>query len=153
MRKSMTDRNRERAEQVARGWLTHKLCEGASQYHNDQECLTDRILAAMNEARVVCAETSDGYHTFNELYGHRHALFSVICKAFNGWKSRFHDDGTMFDGWFIAGVDTPKGQATYHLPLTWWERFHCKELERAPKWDGHTPSDVIERIAELERRP
>jgi hypothetical protein len=91
-------------------------------------------------------EISDGYHTFNELYEHRHALFSVICATFNGWKARLHADGTMFDGWFIAGVETPQGQATYHLPLSWWSKFKCRELERAPEWDGHTPADVVNRI-------
>ena len=94
-------------------------------------------------------ETSDGYHTFNELYEHRHALFSVVCAAHDGWKSKLHGDGTMFRGWFIAGVATPKGQATYHLPLSWWDRYRCKELEHAPEWDGHTAQQVPERIASL----
>lgn len=96
---------------------------------------------------------SDGYHTFNELYEHRHSLFSVICAKFGGWKSMFHEDGTMFDGWFIAGVQTPKGMATYHIPNTWWLRFQCPQIERAPHWDGHTPNDVIDRIASLAAQP
>jgi hypothetical protein len=94
-------------------------------------------------------ETSDGYHTFNELYEHRHALFSVICADHGGWKSKLHSDGTMFEGWFIAGVLTPLGQATYHLPLSWWDRFRCKELERGPEWDGHIAQQVPERIAAI----
>ena len=94
-------------------------------------------------------DTSDGYHTFNELYEHRHALFLVVCHEFGGWKSRRHDDGSMFDGWFIAGVDTPLGQASYHMPVSWWNRFDCKELVTAPKWDGHAPGVVPERICSL----
>jgi len=93
--------------------------------------------------------TSDGYHTFDELYEHRHALFSVVCHVFNGWKSRAHSDGTMFDGWFIAGVDTPLGQATYHLPLSWWDKFECEERPYAPMWDGHAPGVVPGRIRSL----
>ena len=27
--------------------------------------------------------------------------------------------------------------------------FKVRELEKAPKWDGHTPKDAIERIAKL----
>lgn len=92
---------------------------------------------------------SDGYHTFNELYEHRHALFSVICNAFDGWKSFKHADGTMFDGWFIAGCQTEKGQITYHLPLLWWDKFSCRAIEKAPEWDGHTPADVIDRVQTL----
>lgn len=27
--------------------------------------------------------------------------------------------------------------------------FPCEVLDRAPEWDGHTPSDAIERIGTL----
>ena len=102
---------------------------------------------------VITGETSDGYHTFNELYHHRAVLFSVIVKAFKdkAWKSRKHHDGTMYDGMFIVGVETPYGQATYHYDMEpYWEMFCCKEIERAPEWDGHTPAQAIERIGKLE---
>ena len=92
-------------------------------------------------------EISDGYHTFNELYEHRHMLFAnVVNQNLRAWKSRLHDDGTMFDGWFIAGIQTNKGDITYHIPLEHWELFRCKELDKAPKWDGHTANDVINRL-------
>ena len=32
----------------------------------------------------------------------------------------------MYPGYFIAGVETPKGQLTYHLPLTWWDQYITK---------------------------
>ena len=101
----------------------------------------------------ITGETSDGYHTFNELYHHRAVLFSVIVKAFEdkAWKSRKHHDGTMYDGMFIVGVETPYGQATYHYDMEpYWEMFCCKEIERAPEWDGHTPAQAIERLGKLE---
>lgn len=103
----------------------------------------------------ITGETSDGYHTFNELYHHRAILFSVICNSNPdiAWKSKLHDTGTMFDGMFIVGVDTPYGQATYHYDIDpYWDMFNVKELDRAPKWDGHTPSEAIERIRELSPR-
>lgn len=102
---------------------------------------------------VITGETSDGYHTFNELYHHRAILFSVIVKAFpdKAWKSRKHHDGTMYDGMFIVGVETPNGQATYHYDIEpYWNMFRCKEIEFAPEWDGHTPPQAIERIGKLE---
>lgn len=95
---------------------------------------------------------SDGYHTFNELYHHRAILFSAICNAMpdKAWKSKLHDTGDMFDGMFIVGIETPDGQATYHYDIDpYWDMFKVKELEKAPKWDGHTPQDAIERIAKL----
>src|SRR5882724_10884845 len=114
--------------------------------HRITELETALEAAAPAGTGPVTGETSDGYHTFNELYEHRHALFSIICAKFGGWKATLHEDGTMFDGWFIAGVQTPLGQATSHLPLSWWEHFKCDVRVHAPKWDGHTAADVPKRI-------
>ena len=97
-------------------------------------------------------ELSDGYHTFNELYHHRAVLFSVICNSMpdKAWKSKLHDTGDMFDGMFIVGIETPEGQATYHYDIEpYWDMFKVKELEKAPKWDDHTPDDAINRIEKL----
>lgn len=101
----------------------------------------------------INGDTSDGYHTFNELYHHRAVLFSVIVKAFpdKAWKSKKHHDGTMYDGMFIVGIDTPHGQAAYHYDIDpYWDMFRCPELECAPEWDGHTPEEAIDRIGKLE---
>ena len=106
---------------------------------------------------IVIPETgigdlSDGYHTFNELYHHRAVLFSVICNSFKSlaWKSKKHDDGTMYNGMFIVGITTPEGDATYHYDIEpYWNLFDVKELDKAPEWDGHTPSEAIERILKL----
>ena len=89
-------------------------------------------------------EVSDGYHTFNELYHHRMVLFSVICNQNKekAWKSKLHDDGTMYDNYFIVGITTVEGDYTYHYHMDHWNEFDVKELEYAPKWDGHTPSDI-----------
>lgn len=108
---------------------------------------------AVDAEPVITGETSDGYHTFNELYHHRAVLFSVIVKAFPelAWKARQHNDGTMYSGMFIVGIDTPEGQASYHYDIDpYWDMFECRELERAPEWDGHTPAQAIERIGKLE---
>lgn len=109
-------------------------------------------LADLIEPEPVTGDTSDGYHTFNELYDHRANLFSVIVRCFKdrAWKSKLHHDGTMYEGMFIVGIDTPQGQATYHYDIDpYWSVFDCKELARAPEWDGHTPEQAISRIASL----
>ena len=119
-----------------------------------------RYKQAEQEGRlVVLPETgigdlSDGYHTFNELYHHRAILFSVICNEHPdiSWKSKLHHGGTMFDGMFIVGINTPEGQATYHYDINpYWDMFRVRELEKAPEWDGHTSEQAIERIAGLTR--
>jgi hypothetical protein len=93
-------------------------------------------------------DTSDGYHTFNELYEHRHSLFIALANSYLSisWKSKFHDDGTMWDGWFIAGMRLPTGDITYHLPIKCWDLLRCKEIEKAYPWDGHTSHDVVNRL-------
>lgn len=87
---------------------------------------------------------SDGYHTFDELYYHRMILFSVICRAnkSKAWKSKLHHDGTMYEDYFIVGIDTPNGQYSYHYHISEWLNFDVKELEYAPEWDGHKPEDI-----------
>jgi len=93
-------------------------------------------------------EVSDGYHTFNELYEHRHALFALLadnCRP-NAWKSLKHEDGSQWDGWFVAGINLDSGPITYHLPMRWFDSFPAPTLDRAPKWDGHTSDQVVERL-------
>lgn len=109
-------------------------------------------LADLIEPQPIDGNTSDGYHTFNELYHHRAVLFSVIVENFatRAWKSKLHADGTMYEGMFIVGIETPDGQATYHYDVEpYWDMFRCKEVDRAPEWDGHTPDQAIERIGKL----
>ena len=116
-----------------------------------RECAKD-ALALLKAQESITGETSDGYHTFNELYHHRAVLFSVIVANYpdRAWKSKKHHDGTMYNGMFIVGIDTPDGQATYHYDVDpYWDMFECRVLDNAPKWDGHTPAQAIERIGKL----
>lgn len=112
-------------------------------------------LTDLNKDKKSIGDCTDGYHTFNELYHHRAVLFSVICNMLkeNSWKSKQHDDPKnkpMYDGMFIVGINTPEGQATYHYDIDpYWDMFDIPELETAPKWDGHTPSDAINRIESI----
>lgn len=90
-------------------------------------------------------QLNDGYHTFDELYNHRMMLFSVICESYkeSAWKSKLHDDGTMYKDYFIVGITTPQGNFTYHYHIDNWNNFDIEELKKAPKWDGHTPNDIV----------
>lgn len=107
---------------------------------------------------------SDGYHTFGELYEHRIVNFMTLCYWVYArcsdrgndpeiWRSKAHSDGSVWDGWFILGINKRKGeQITYHLPMSKWDecdRFYPETLDRAPEWDGHTSADVLERLKNL----
>lgn len=127
-----------------------------------------------NKMDVWGTDVSDGHHTMNELYAHRIHIFLALLKVWDTyitpldvrgshircWKSRQHDDGSMYDGWFIAGItktvmpfvagaDPSKFDISYHLPMKYWNICTVMELERAPKYDGYTSEDVLKRLLEL----
>ena len=119
-----------------------------------EERKMNKLQNQINEAKsegVEIGNLSDGYHTFNELYDHRMILFAVVCKLNNdkAWKSKLHADGTMFDNFFVVGIETPDGQFTYHYHMEYWEHFNVMEVDYAPEWDGHTADDVT-RLLSLE---
>lgn len=94
-------------------------------------------------------DVSDGYHRIGELYEHRTALFALVValSSRKSWRSRVHEDGTMFDGMFIVGWETENGPCTYHVDLEHWDLFdYCTTLDAAPPFDGHTSQDVLERL-------
>lgn len=116
--------------------------------------MASMAMIELNSRGVSLGNLSDGYHTYNELYHHRAVLFATICKRnpMLAWKSKKHHDGSMYDGMFIVGVNTPAGQATYHYDIDpYWDKYFgdVEELENAPEWDGHTPNQAIERIFTL----
>ncbi len=116
---------------------------------------------------------SDGYHTFDELYDHRITLYIALCKrlqdfeysgdarnlgkAFNHkrvWRSKKHSDGKICFGTgtqFVLGINSTEGkQITYHIPVERWNETEFAEtLKKAPKYDGHTSDDVIERLKRI----
>lgn len=139
--------------------MSEKVCHSPCPYNGECEeggyyyskAIEDAI-ALLKAQESITGETSDGYHTFNELYHHRAVLFSVIVANYpdRAWKSKKHHDGTMYNGMFIVGIDTPDGQATYHYDVDpYWDMFECRVLDNAPEWDGHTPAQAIERIGKL----
>ena len=96
-------------------------------------------------------EVSDGYHTFDELYNHRHLLFIALMRSNPemSWRARVHEDGSMYEGWFVAGMELSTGNISYHLPVEMWELLDFSKIttmKNAPKFDGHTPNMVIERL-------
>jgi hypothetical protein len=129
---------------------------------------------AMTDAGWNVSSISDGYHTFQQLYDMRLALTVAAFKGYSWsvwpdgpipalhearqmvWRSKLHADGTMFDDYFIVGLDRVIGDRlkigyiTFHYHIDHWNKFDfCKVLDKAPEWDGHTDKDVIERLLSL----
>lgn len=135
-------------------------------YKEECSVKTFEILNAAGE--VIRSETSedvvdvsDGDHTFTELYTHRRALTAalaaVAASVGDAWRSKAHHpaDDPIFDGYFIVGINVPTtsnpadrgATITYHYELEHWDDFlACPELAHAPKWDGATPNDTVDRL-------
>jgi len=133
------------------------LCEAQNEASNDvsdcEECQV-YLEDVLDRRKAITGDTSDGYHTFNELYEHRHALFLALCSTLReyAWKSHYQSNGVRQAGWFIAGIDLPDGESiSYHIPDKMWPYFLVKERHKAPKWDGHTSQDVISRLLDWSR--
>jgi hypothetical protein len=111
----------------------------------------------------VTENTSDGYHTFKELYEFRKAYNVAL---FNQWgsilvdftlkydvhKSWKHHDGELCfgGGWFIVVAVLPTGQISNHYPASDWDLFKIPEVEKAKyPFDGHTGQDVIDRLLNI----
>lgn len=124
--------------------------------YKDNEAEFNAILEYIGVKGVSMCDVgniSDGYHTFNELYAHRVRLFSTLMRAYpnKSWWSRKHFTGEQWEGWIIAGIDTPSGPVTYHLPDSEIEHLGgIMELPLGKEWDGHTPADVLERLLTLQ---
>ena len=111
-----------------------------------------------SEKLKVTGETSDGYHTFNELYEFRKVYNATL---FNEWaaqgkygvhKSMKHHDGELCfgGGWFIVVAVLPSGQISNHYEMSDWGLFDVPSFDKAQyEFDGHTAHDVVVRLQSL----
>ena len=113
------------------------------------------LAAPVQEPAAIDGNTSDGYHTFNELYEFRKAYNAAL---FNEWaaggkcsvhKSWRHHDGELCfgGGWFIVVAVLPAGQISNHYEAKDWDLFAVPEAESALfEFDGHSGFDVVARL-------
>jgi len=138
--------------------------ESLSKKHYNAGLLTAiEIANSLLEIKKVTEDTSDGYHTFKELYEFRKAYNVAL---FNQWgsilvdfklkydvhKSWKHNDGDFCfgGGWFIVVAVLPTGQISNHYEAKDWDLFKIPEVEKAMyPFDGHTGQDVINRLLNL----
>ena len=113
-----------------------------------------RHVADLIEPAPADDDTSDGYHTFGQLYYQRMMLFSVIVNEHPtiSWKTLRHEDGELCfgGGWFLVTIDTPEGSYGYHYETKYWDLFECKALTQAKHWDGYNEEDVTRLLSLIE---
>lgn len=137
-------------QQSFSGWRQHHFDCDVALYASSVQ-ITDSYSEVESDDR---SQISDGYHTFAELYEHRHALMLALMRSEPElcWFSRYHADGQLPFGssdWFITGAELTTGPITYHLPIRLWDfaaSTGAEELPTGMAWDGHTPEDVVKRL-------
>jgi hypothetical protein len=148
-------------------------------YSPDKELMEKEIIDRINseiyyhkKQAMSVKGISDGYHTFDELYGFRKvynaALFNEwggkpindgklrinAVPKYNVHKSWKHNDGEWCFGsereWFIVVAILPNGQISNHYKAEDWDLFNIPETEKALfEFDGHTGEDVLERLTNI----
>lgn len=119
-------------------------------------------LKEVYNTKYVDENTSDGFHTFKELYNFRllynAAFFNELASPgvnFDVHKSKLHNDGEAPFGkndWFIVMAELPTGQISNHYEMKYWDLFQVPEKERANEWDGHNSKDVEDRLEKYIRK-
>lgn len=126
----------------------------------DPEGVAKAIVKFINQDREAFkkeapGDTSDGYHTFDELYAQR-MLYNAAL--FNQWgvegefdvhKSYYHSDGELAfgGGWFIVVAELPTGQISQHYEEKYWDLFEIDDRDIPNEYDGHTPAEAMSRLA------
>lgn len=113
----------------------------------------ERYLLVEDLMDNVTSDTSDGYHTFSELYQYRMLYNAIACRAWlkeghtvvKSWK---HHDGELCfgGGWFIVQAELPTGQVSNHYKAEYWDLFGVPEVELPAVYDGHTPAIAAARM-------
>ncbi len=151
-----------------------KFLNGKSEFTDAHDILI-KAKEMEKEQNKITENTSDGYHTFKELYDFRKAynvalfnewgsqiveekkLGGAIVKSikYNVHKSWKHHDGELCfgGGWFIVVAFLPTGQISNHYKAEDWDLFQIPETKKALfEFDGHTGQDVIDRLLHSSKR-
>lgn len=114
--------------------------------------IINTLIRALKERDLISTkDIEDNFYSVRDLYENRVVLFKTICHTYPklSWKTKMHNDGTMFNDSFLAGITTPKGDATYHIKMEHFDEFQIKEIGKGPIYDGYKANDVLTRINSL----
>lgn len=130
------------------GFKENELSDG---WHTFEELYTFRKMynaALFNEWGKWYSQDGFGGVTIGNNPGDKHKPKYNVHKS---WK---HNDGEWCFGsekkWFIVSAMLPTGLISNHYKAEDWELFMVPEVEKALyEFDGHTGSDVLERLKNL----
>jgi len=107
------------------------------------------------EFKIVGDDISDGYHTFDELYEHRCLLFIAFVLQLNcEHLDRVYYVQDHMEGWDLLVIEQISSkeapiQISYHVPKQFRDAYEYKVPRKnidEHVWDGHTSSDVLDRL-------
>lgn len=134
------------------GELTNKISDGS---HTFEGLYHHRAVLTSLFANTVALKLDD---LIDSMISRNHkendensALYITRAEATQGvrdrwdvWRSFLHEDGTMFDDYFIIGFTTQEGTFSYHYHKDYWDMFDgVREVAKAPAYDGHTEDDIM----------
>lgn len=130
------------------GYVGTYIDKEKGQYIEVPYNLVKPLVDTIMERQDLIEELYDFRLTYNAL------LFNEWAEnqKYEVYKSRRHGDGEFcFDGeYFIVVAQLPTGQVTNHYHIRHWDMFKINEYEKVKEdFDGHTSSDVIERLQQV----
>ena len=114
-------------------------------------------IAAWNYRPQASGDTSDGYHTFDELYEHRALLLiNWLLEVIDP----FADDNQKevpcwvadhYPGWDLVFYNSAVGQVSYHIARYLRPLYEgkFKQVQSNDEFDGHVAKDVAFRLKSL----
>jgi len=100
----------------------------------------------LDEMNKTSGSTSDGYHTFDELYMHRHMLWINLCLLNKDCCYVIEDH---YKNWFLLCMNSAFGQVSYHCPNSLLQFVEGIERKKDHEFDGHTSDDVVRRLGKI----
>lgn len=85
----------------------------------------------------------------NSVYKERNDLVCVLSKIFPAWLGK-HDGEDWDDEWRnIVYIETPNGQASWHIKDRELENFSHLTLDDTKSYDGHSTEEKYDRLRAL----
>lgn len=115
--------------------------------------ILNELVSTLKEMELIkTSAISDGNHTLKELYKQKREMFKLICHNYNdlAWKSKYHNDGTpLSNSTFLAGINTPLGNACYVLNQEYYNDFKVIDLPTAPIAKDEIYTDTITKLSSI----
>lgn len=148
-------------EELAEEYMNQDKVACAAINHDAEDLVEAAFLAGYQAAKdhvvdvnkMINGDTSDGYHTFNELYEHRTLLFLMALKA-GAFKGQVVCED-HFPCWdvitcYICYSPGEYAQISYHVPIKYRPYYEylsrCTKEQQEENFDGHTAKIVADRM-------